>query len=982
MTFRHQIVTQAKARIGDSSVAARLENSLEGEVLFDSFSRGRYSTDASHYQIEPIGVIVPKSVEDIEAAMEIAREEDIPILPRGGGTSQSGQTIGEALVLDVSKHLNKVVEFDPASESILVEPGIALDQLNGLLNPHGLMFMVDVSTSSRATIGGMTGNNSCGSRSIRYGIMRDNVIAIDAILANGEKHHFGELPVDIEKANLPDSYLQLARQLLEFGNREADEILARFPRLMRRVGGYNIDSLVPGVSNRPGGGGVNLAHLLVGSEGTLGFSTQIKLKLHRQPSRKVLGICHFPSFHKAMDTTRHIVKLNPTSVELVDRTMMDLALDIPIFRPTIEKFVRGRPGSLLLVEFAGEDESKQLEHLKELDVLMSDLGFPNSVVDVITAKHQKEILEVRKSGLNIMMSMKGAGKPISFIEDCAVPLEDLAEYTSRLTEVFEKNGTHGTWYAHASVGCLHVRPVINLKEEDGARKMRAIAEEAFSMVREYKGSHSGEHGDGLVRSEFHNKMFGKRIVKDFEYIKDIFDPKQFLNPGKIVRSPKMDDRSLFRFKPDYKQKPIDTVLDWSEWGSFASATEMCNNNGACRKKDANVMCPSFRATGDEKHLTRGRANTLRLALSGQLGKDALVSDEMAETMALCISCKGCKRECPTGVDMARMKIEFLHHYKNRHGFTFRDRLIAYLPAYAPYAAKMPWLFNSRNWIPGAALLAEAATGISSRRKLPRWRTDWFRVSKNTVGPSNGTRVVLLADIFNSYFEPEILQSAVKVLTGAGYRVHILGKDNGHPLDDGRTLLATGMIKKAKKRIQEMINKLKPFAEDGVPIIGLEPSSIFMLRDEYIALLPGPDTELISENAMLFEEFLAKESDAGNLKLRLQPLTHSKALLHGHCHQKAFATMSSVQKVLGLIPNLQITTVSGSCCGMAGSFGYQKETYDLSIKMGEMSILPAVREAEDNTLIIADGTSCRHQIVDGAQKKAQHVARVLDQAMMQ
>ncbi|MEC9208003.1 MAG: FAD-linked oxidase C-terminal domain-containing protein, partial [Pseudomonadota bacterium] len=382
-------------------------------------------------------------------------------------------------------------------------------------------------------------------------------------------------------------------------------------------------------------------------------------------------------------------------------------------------------------------------------------------------------------------------------------MEDLAEYTSRLTEVFEKNGTHGTWYAHASVGCLHVRPVINLKEEDGARKMRAIAEEAFSMVREYKGSHSGEHGDGLVRSEFHNKMFGKRIVKDFEYIKDIFDPKQFLNPGKIVRSPKMDDRSLFRFKPDYKQKPIDTVLDWSEWGSFASATEMCNNNGACRKKDANVMCPSFRATGDEKDLTRGRANTLRLALSGQLGKDALVSDEMADTMALCVSCKGCKRECPTGVDIARMKIEFLHHYKNRHGFTLRDRLIAYLPAYAPYAAKLPWLINSRNWIPGAALLAEAVTGISSRRQLPRWRTDWFRTSKNTVGPSNGPQVLLLADVFNSYFEPENLQSAVKVLTGAGYRVHILGKDNGHPLDDGRTLLATGMIRKAKKRIQEM-----------------------------------------------------------------------------------------------------------------------------------------------------------------------------------
>ena len=968
MISRHQIITERKTRVGDSALASRFRHALEGEVMFNRFSRGQYSTDASHYQIEPIGVVVPKTIADVEAAMEIAREENIPILPRGGGTSQSGQTIGESLVLDVSKYLNKVIEFDPNSKSITVEPGIVLDHLNGLLNRYGLMFMVDVSTSSRATIGGMTGNNSCGSRSIRYGIMRDNVLAVNAILANGEKYHFAELPADLEKSNLPASYKQLARKLLEFGSKEADEILARFPRLMRRVGGYNIDSLIPGVSNHLGNEGVNLAHLLVGSEGTLGFSTQIKLKLHQQPSRKVLGICQFPSFREAMDTTRHIVKLNPTSVELVDRTMMDLALDIPIFRPTIEKFVRGRPGSLLLVEFAGDHEGEQLAYLKKLDVLMSDFGFPNAVVNVVTASDQKEILEVRKSGLNIMMSMKGDGKPISFIEDCAVPLEDLAEYTSRLTEIFEKNHTQGTWYAHASVGCLHVRPVINLKQEDGVKKMRAIAEEAFAMVREYKGSHSGEHGDGLVRSEFHSKMFGKRIAKDFEIIKDIFDPKQFFNPGKIVRSPKMDDRSLFRFKPKYEQKPLDTVLDWSEWGNFASAAEMCNSNGACRKMDANVMCPSFRVTGNEKDLTRGRANSLRLALSGQLGTDAMVSDEMAETMELCVSCKGCKRECPTGVDMARMKVEFLHHFKSRHGYTLRDKLIAHLPDYAPYATKLYWLFNARNWLPGIAKVAEAATGISASRKLPKWRSDWFRTSKYEVGPSDGPQVVLLVDIFNCYFEPENLRSALKVLKGAGYRVHIPRKNNGHPLDDGRTLLATGMIKKAKQRAQELIDRLKPFVESGVPIIGLEPSSIFMFRDEYIALLPGPDTKALSQKAFLFEEFFAEEARKGRLKLKFKQIAHSKALLHGHCHQKAFAAMSSVQKVLSLIPNLEVYNISGSCCGMAGSFGYQKETYDLSLKMGELSVLPAVREAEDDTLIIADGTSCRHQIADGAAKE--------------
>ncbi|MCG8546665.1 MAG: FAD-binding oxidoreductase, partial [Alphaproteobacteria bacterium] len=490
------------ARIGDSTLAARLRGEIEGAVLFDPFSRGRYSTDASHYQIEPIGVVVPRTEQDILRVIQIAAEEGVPVLPRGGGTSQCGQTVGEALVVDVSKHFDQIIDFNPDAETISVQPGVALDQLNGVLNRHGLMFMVDVSTSSRATIGGMAGNNSCGARSIRYGTMRDNVHAIDAIMADGARYRFGELPPGHAPEG-PEGYRDLADKLTALGAREAEEIRNRFPPLMRRVGGYNIDALVPGLSNRPGANDVNLAHLLVGSEGTLAFSTAIHLKLHRLPTHRVLGICHFPTFYKAMESTQHIVKLAPTAVELVDRTMMDLARDIPLFRPTIERFVKGAPEALLLVEFAGDDQAEQLQKLKQLGELMGDLGFPNAVVEATTTADQREFWDVRKSGLNIMMSMKGDGKPISFIEDCAVPLEDLAEYTDRLTRVFDKHGTKGTWYAHASVGCLHVRPVINLKEADGAKKMRAIAEEAFAMVREYKGSHSGEHGDGIVRSEFH-----------------------------------------------------------------------------------------------------------------------------------------------------------------------------------------------------------------------------------------------------------------------------------------------------------------------------------------------------------------------------------------------------------------------------------------------------------------------------------------------
>src|SRR6202043_1167444 len=463
-----------------------------------------------------------------------------------------------------------------------------------------------------------------------------------------------EVPGNFDESVQPERYRGLVRDMRALHRREADEIDARFPKLLRRVGGYNIDTISDS--------GHNMAHLLVGSEGTLAFFSEIELDLQPIPAHRVLGICHFPTFYQAMASTKAIVALGPTAGELVDRTMIDLAREIAMFRPVVDRFVRGEPEALLLVEFAGDDADENNRRLEGLVELMGDLGFPDGVVEATDPAFQSAVWEVRKQGLNIMMSMKGDGKLISFIEDCAVSLDDLADYTDRLTNIFKKHGTYGTFYAPASVGCLHVRPVLNLKQDLDVEKMRAIAEETFAMVREYKGSHSGEHGDGLVRSEFHEPMFGSRMVRAFEEVKDRFDPQGLFNPGKIVRAPKMDDRSLFRFKPDYRPLSVETALDWSEWGGFAAAAEMCNNNGACRARDAGVMCPSYRATGDEQHLTRGRANTLRLALTGQLGPDALVSEDMRETMALCISCKGCRRECPTGIDMARMKIEFLHHY--------------------------------------------------------------------------------------------------------------------------------------------------------------------------------------------------------------------------------------------------------------------------------------------------------------------------------
>ncbi len=714
--------------IGDPALAGELRRAIRGEVLFDAFSRGRYSTDASIYQIEPIGVVVPKTREDVLRVIEIAAARGLPVLPRGGGTSQCGQTVGEAIVVDVSKHLTGVLAFAPEARRITVEPGMVLDQLNAYLQPHDLMFPVDISTASRATIGGMAGNNSCGARSIRYGTMRDNVAAIDAVLADGTSHYFGIL----EDGAANGAPKALTAELLALGRREAEEIKSRFPQVMRRVGGYNIDALL---GDQP----INLSHLLVGSEGTLGFSTAIELALVPIPKHKVLGICQFPRFYDAMAATRQIVELKPAAVELIDRTMIELAREIDVFRATVDRMVQGEPDALLLVEFAGEDAAAERRRLADLEDLISALGMGASLVKVLDPAEQRAVWEVRKAGLNIMMSMKGDGKPVSFIEDCAVALDDLAEYTERLTEVFEKHGTKGTWYAHASVGCLHVRPILNLKLEADAKKMRAIAEEAFAMVREYKGSHSGEHGDGLVRSEFHEAMFGSRMTRNFAEVKAAFDPAGLFNPGKIVDPPAMDDRRLFRYKPGYSTKDPGSALDWSAWGGFAGAVEMCNNNGACRKRDAAVMCPSYRVTGDEAHVTRGRANVLRLALSGQLGANALASEEMHEALKLCVSCKGCKRECPTGVDMARMKIEVLHQQGKHNGFSLRDKAIGHLPRYGPWAARLAPLLNLRDRLPGAAAISEKLLGFSARRPLPRWRRDAFKAPVQRLAPKAGAR---------------------------------------------------------------------------------------------------------------------------------------------------------------------------------------------------------------------------------------------------
>lgn len=986
----------------------QLQKHTQGEVITDIASRGRYATDASIYQTIPPAVFIPTTEEDIASAISISDELNIPILPRGGGTSQCGQTTGSALVIDNSKHFKNLLELNLEEGYVDVEPGIVLDHLNAQLKKHHVWFPVDVSTSGQATIGGMAGNNSCGSRSIAYGNMVHNVLEIDAWLVNGQLETFGLFDQAIGRA------LEIGQSVQELAHSFQSEIEEKWPKVLRRVAGYNLDifhnqSIKPYTQD----GKVNLAHLLVGSEGTLAYFKKLRLQLSPLPIHKTLGVINFENFHQAMDSAQSIVKLLPVAVELVDRTMIDLARNNPAFQKVIETGLVNpkatTPEAILLVEFAGEDLSVQKSKLKDLVSLMADLGLPGCVVEMTDPVLQKNLWEVRKAGLNIMMSLKGDGKPVSFIEDCAVPLEHLAEYTAALTEVFSRHGTRGTWYAHASVGTLHVRPILDMRT-DGAIKMRAIAEEASQLVAKYKGAFSGEHGDGISRGEWIAWQFGPKINQAFRQIKNTFDPKNRFNPHKIIDPPKMDDTNLFRYSPSYQVIPIQPKLDWSAWNvknnpvteittapgtgedpamGLAKAVEMCNNNGHCRKFDAGTMCPSYRVTRDEKHVTRGRANTLRLALSGQLGNTSWLNEDVKEVLDLCVSCKGCQRECPTGVDMAKIKLEFNLLYKEKNGYSVRDRLIAYLPKYAPVISKNPILssiFNLRNRFKFIAQFSEKMTGFSAKRSLPTWSGDTaFRdsflqemglVTQNQLLKAQKP-VVLWADTFNGYFELDNLRAAIKVLQTSGFTVHLPTKDQEHYCC-GRTYLSAGKLSLAKEKAQELLTLFEFFTDHEIPIVGLEPSCVLSLRDEYQVLplqFSKNSISKISKNTFLFDEFLARELKEERLHF-LSKNSPVEILVHGHCHQKAMDVFTPTIQLLKAIPDAKVEVIESSCCGMAGSFGLESEHYEISQQMAELSLLPTIRKNQ-NALIVADGSSCRHQIEDGVGRQAMHLAKVLE-----
>jgi len=948
-------------------IAKEIQGRVRGAVLFDDFSRGRYSTDSSLYQITPVGVVVPKDTNDVLELMNYSQKNNIPLLARGGGSSQCGQTVGDCVVLDYSKHQNKILDLNVAEKTVWVEPGIVLDQLNAHLKQYGLWFPVDVSTSSRATIGGMTANNSCGSRSLYYGNMVNNVLAVEAILDDGTIHTFDDIDKNyLEITNNHNRKYEIIKKFLEVKERTKEEINLHFPITQRRVGGYNIDLINPN--------GFNTSNILVGSEGTLSLFNKVKLKLWEMPKQKVLGVCFFKSFSEAMTIVKEMVKLQPTTVELLDKNLIDLAKAIPLYAGEINKYIKGDPEAVLMVEFIDDDISLIRQKLKDLESLVKTDNAANDFSAHENLQDQKAIFEIRKAGLNILMSMKGDKKAVAFIEDCAVTLEHLADYTAGLKEVFKKYNTSGMFYAHASVGTLHVRPVLNMKTEQDVKNMRSIAEEAFAMVKKYKGSHSGEHGDGIVRSEFHEMMFGKKIVGAFEEIKDSFDPKALLNPGKIVRPYKSDDRSLMRYKADYQAENISTHYDWSQWGQFSDAVEMCNNNGACRKLDSGVMCPSYRVTKDEKDLVRGRANTLRLALSNQLPEGSFASKEMFETMELCVSCKACQRECPMSVDMAKMKSEFLSHYYKKFTMGIKDKIISDMPKFIWLLKIVSPIFNKVKNIPLLDKLIELS-GFSTKREMPEVQsiTPLKEIYNTQLKSQN--KIILLADTFNINFEIKNIMYAIKVLNKFGFEAIIPSFDDSNlsrPLCCGRTYISYGQMDKAKFEMNRVTDYLYENGYAEMPVVGIEPSCLLTFNDEYRSIKGIKNRDKLKNKFYLIEEFILEQIKQGNTVNA--HAYHKNVLVHGHCHQKS---QDRFKGLLELLSTLKIShqPIDSSCCGMAGSFGYSSKYYEVSKKMANLSLIPAINNSPDD-VVVANGTSCRQQIFDFSKRDAKHVSELL------
>ncbi len=956
-------VPQASAALVDAAAfRAALEAECEGEISFDDVSLALYSTDASVYQIRPLAVFVPRSRDDIVRAVRLCARFRCPLTMRGGGTSQAGQAIGEGLQIDTSKYVNRLLEVNAVERWARVEPGIVLDELNALLKPHALRFAPDISTASRATIGGMMANNSAGARSVLYGKTIDHVLEQQVVLADGSLAHFRSLSaVELEAACQSDSFEANAyRAVRRIAAANGAEVERRFPKVLRRVGGYNLDEFT---SARP----FNLARMMVGSEGTLGVVVEAKLNLVPLPKHKSVLAIEFSALLQALAATPVILRHKPSAVEVMDKFILDHTNQNPSLRRIRDTFIQGDPGALLCVEFYASEAAELEPRMRAVEASLRARNLGDRFFYALDAPAQARIWSLREAALGLSMAMKEDAKSLSFVEDTAVDPERLRDYIERFLEIVRKHDTVAGVYAHASVGCLHVRPVINLKTEAGVRRFEAIAGDIAGLVLEFGGALSGEHGDGLVRSPFMRKMFGPVLYEAFRDIKRAFDPHGILNPGKIVDSPPLT--ANLRFGAGYRTPNPPAYFDYSEYGGWGGAVEMCSGVGACRKKLEGTMCPSFMATHEEKHSTRGRANVLRLAMAGRLGESGLAGPEVSEVLDLCLECRACKSECPVSVDMARFKSEFLAAYYKTHGVPLRARVLGNVAAMAVWGSRLAplsnWTVRSRplRW------LNEAVFGIDSRRIPPAWTS---RTLRRRLPQLSNPDAWLFADTFTNYYDPEIGEAAAAVLQKIGVSCSLTPN-----VCCGRPMISQGLLDQARRQALQNTERLFPIAKQNQPILFCEPGCLSAVREDAPALLRGDDqrrARTVADSCMLWEQYLERQH-ARTLERSLRP-GPAEILLHGHCHQKAMGLLAPAHSLLSRIPGTTVHDLDAGCCGMAGSFGYTKDHYAVSRAIGERKLLPAARSTNENRLLVACGVSCRHQVQDFASVAALHPAILL------
>ncbi len=969
---------------------------LVKDVRFDWATRLLYSTDASAYQMLPLGVVCPKNAEEVQSVVEIANRYELPILARGAGTSLAGQAVGEALIVDFSRYMNRILEINPEEGWARVEPGVVCDALMTAARRYGLTYGSEPASSDRATFGGMLNNNSTGAHSVLYGMTADQVLSAEVLLADGTRTHFEMLSEHEweQHAQRPGLEGAIYRGLKDLLARYETTIREHYPRTWRRASGYSLNYLIAPngfTQTKPAGwpadqpypqGGRNLAKLLAGSEGTLAILLEGRFRL--VPLPKISGLCvvHFESVAAAADATPAILESRPRAVELIDEVMIRATRTVPAYARMLH-WVQGEPGAVLVVEFGGESEAQVRAQIEAFEKRLREEKWATTFVRALTPQEQADVWGVRKVGLGLLMSVRGDTKPLAFMEDVAVPVERLGEYVREVERIFRDHGVSSAYYAHASAGCLHIRPSLNLKTLEGVQEMRQIAEEVLEVVIRLGGAMSGEHGDGLSRSVWNERLFGKELYQAFREVKQLFDPQKRLNPGKIVDAPDMTE--FLRYGAAYRSQKVESMLDFSLEHGFNGAVEQCNGAGVCRKSTG-TMCPSYQVTREEMHATRGRANLLRALLTLSPERFPIyargeVEQRVWEALDLCLECKGCKAECPSGVDMAKIKYEYQAQYYRTHPIPLRTRLFAFLPRLVDWGTPLAPVVNLvTNW-KAIRWLNERLLGISARRPLPRLEAEtWRSWAKQHMKQGNGKRtrrqVAIFTDTFHDHFHVSAGKSLVHLLEALGYEVLL----PEHPCC-GRTLISKGLLKEAKQTAQQVIQSLASLTERDIPIVGIEPSCLLTLRDEYRDLLSAdPRQKQLAEQTFLLEEFLLREVENGRLEREaLQGNLSPKILIHVHCHEKALVGSGTLLQVLRMT-GAQVEEIPSGCCGMAGAFGYEAEHYDLSQRIAEDRLLPAVRHADVETWIVASGFSCRQQIEQGSGRLVLHPAEALERIL--